>query len=417
MIGYSLAVSLLEPLRGRSFRALATGRTLATFANAVAPVALAFAVLDLTGSAVDLGLVVGVRSVANVALVLFGGVLADRLPRSVIMQGTEAAAAITQGTLAVSVLCGFASIPFLVGLSAVNGAVAAISLPAAAAITPQTVSRGRLNQANALLRLLTNTGRVAGAGVAGIVVAVAGSGWAVAVNALLFLAAAVAYRGIRLPRGARIETSHPIADLIAGWHEFRSRAWVWIVVVQFAFVNAAGLGTLVVIGPVVADETFGRTGWGLALAIETVGSIFGGLIAARWQPRRAMFVGVLLVMTEALPMFSLGLWPALVPLLLTMALAGLTMEQFSVIWDVSLQENIPEDRLARVYSYDVLGSLAAMPIGQIAAGPLVEHLGRKPVLLGCGVLIVMATLLALSSRQVRGLVRRRPVAADTAPAT
>ncbi|MEV8611930.1 MFS transporter [Amycolatopsis sp. NPDC051373] len=416
MIGYSLAVSLLEPLRGRSFRALATGRTLATFANAVAPVALAFAVLDLTGSAVDLGLVVGVRSVANIALVLFGGVLADRLPRSVIMQGTEAAAAITQGALAVSVLCGFASIPFLVGLSAVNGAVAAISLPAAAAITPQTVPRDRLSQANALIRLLTNTGRVAGAGVAGIVVAVAGSGWAVAVNAVLFLAAAVAYRGIRLPRGARIEASHPIADLVAGWHEFRSRTWVWIVVVQFAFVNAAGLGTLVVIGPVVADETFGRTGWGLALAIETVGSIFGGLVAARWQPRRALFVGVLLVMTEALPMFSLSLWPALVPLLLTMALAGLTMEQFSVVWDVSLQENIPEDRLARVYSYDVLGSLAAMPIGQIAAGPLVEHLGREPVLLGCGVLIVMATLLALSSRQVRGLVLRRPVASGALPA-
>ncbi|WIX82156.1 MFS transporter [Amycolatopsis carbonis] len=403
-------MSLLEPLRGRSFRALATGRTLATFANAVAPVALAFAVLDLTGSAVDLGLVVGVRSVANIALVLFGGVLADRLPRSVIMQGTEVAAGITQGALAVSVLCGFASIPFLVALSAVNGAVAAISLPAAAAITPQTVSRDQLNQANALIRLLTNTGRVAGAGVAGIVVAVAGSGWAVAVNALLFLAAAVAYRGIRLPRGARIEASHPIAELIAGWHEFRSRTWVWIVVVQFAFVNAAGLGTLVVIGPVVADETFGRTGWGVALAVQTAGSMLGGLIAARRQPRRALFVGVLLVTAEALPVLSLGLWPALIPLLVAMALAGLAMEQFSVVWDVSLQENIPEDRLARVYSYDVLGSLAAMPIGQIAAGPLVEHLGREPVLLGCGVLIVVATLLTLSSRQVRGLVRQRSIA-------
>ncbi|WP_432847265.1 MFS transporter [Amycolatopsis sp. CA-161197] len=407
-------MSLLEPLRGRSFRALATGRTLATFANAVAPVALAFAVLDLTGSAVDLGLVVGVRSVANIALLLFGGVLADRLPRSVIMQGTEVAAGVTQGVLAVSVLCGFASIPFLVGLSAVNGAVAAISLPAAAAITPQTVSRDQLSQANALIRLLTNTGRVAGAGAAGIVVAVAGSGWAVAVNALLFFAAAFAYRGIRLPRGARIAAGHPIADLIAGWHEFRSRAWVWIVVVQFAFVNAAGLGTLVVIGPVVADDTFGRTGWGLALAVQTAGSMLGGLIAARWQPRRAMFVGVLLVTAEALPVLSLGLWPALIPLLVAMVLAGLAMEQFSVVWDVALQENIPSDRLARVYSYDMLGSLAAMPIGQIAAGPLVEHLGREPVLLGCGVLIVVATLLALSSRQVRGLVRYKPVALPAA---
>ncbi|MGW4486403.1 MFS transporter [Amycolatopsis sp. NPDC004368] len=413
MIGYSLAVSLLEPLRGRSFRALATGRTLATFANALAPVALAFAVLDLTGSAVDLGLVVGVRSIANIALLLFGGVLADRLPRSVIMQGTEVAAGVTQGVLAVSVLCGFASIPFLVGLSAVNGAVAAISLPAAAAITPQTVERTQLGQANALIRLFTNTGRIAGAGVAGIVVAVAGSGWAVAVNALLFLAAAVAYRGIRLPRGARISAGHPIAELVAGWHEFRSRAWVWIVVVQFAFVNAAGLGTLTVIGPVVADETFGRTAWGLALALGTAGSVLGGVIAAHWQPRRALFVGVVLVTIEAMPVLSLGLWPAVVPFMVAMIVSGVALEQFSVVWDVSLQENIPEDRLARVYSYDMLGSLAAMPIGQIAAGPLVDHLGRTPVLVGCGVLIVVATMLALTSRQIRGLVRREPVAATS----
>lgn len=160
-------MSLLEPLRQRGFRALVTGRTLATFANSVAPVALAFAVLDLTGSAADLGLVVGARSIANLVLLLLGGVLADRLPRSVIMQGTEIAAGVTQGLLAVSVLCGFASIPLLVGLSLLNGAVSAISLPAAAAITSQTVPRTLLSQANALLRLLSNTGRIAGAGTAG----------------------------------------------------------------------------------------------------------------------------------------------------------------------------------------------------------------------------------------------------------
>ncbi|MDT8911623.1 MFS transporter [Amycolatopsis sp. PS_44_ISF1] len=402
-------MSLVEPLRHRGFRALVTGRTLATFANSVAPVALAFAVLDLTDSAADLGLVVGARSIANLALLLLGGVLADRLPRSVIMQGTEVAAGVTQGMLAVSVLCGFASVPLLVGLSVVNGAVSAISLPAAAAITSQTVPRTLLNQANALLRLLSNTGRIAGAGAAGVMVAVAGSGWAVAVNALLFFAAAVAYRGILLPRGARAEISHPIADLIAGWHEFRSRSWVWIVVVQFAFVNAAGLGTLMVIGPVVADETFGRSGWGLALAMSTAGALVGGLIAAHWRPRRALFAGVVLVTLEALPVLSLGLWPVLVPLLVAMLLAGVAMEQFSVVWDVSLQENVPEDKLARVYSYDMVGSIVAMPVGQIAAGPLVEVFGREPVLLTCGALIVVSTLLALGSRQIRGLVRKEPV--------
>ncbi|MET9265527.1 MFS transporter [Amycolatopsis sp. NPDC004079] len=399
-------MSLLEPLRHRSFRALAAGRTLGTFGNSVAPVALAFAVLDRTGSAVDLGLVVGVRSLAGILLLLFGGVLADRLPRAVILQGTEIAAGLSQALIAASVLCGFGSVPFLISLSVVNGAVAAMSLPASAAITPQTVPRDLLAPANALLRLLVNGGRIAGAGVAGVAVAAAGSGWALAVNALLFFAAALAYHAVRLPRADRVPGARPIADLVAGWHEFRSRAWVWVVVAQFAFVNAAGLGTLVVIGPVVADETFGRSGWGLALAMQTAGALVGGIVAAHWRPRHALFVGVLLVTVEALPVLTLGWWPSLVPLLIAMLAAGLAMEQFSVAWDVSLQEHIPPDKLARVYSYDMLGSLAAMPLGQIAAGPLVQHFGREPVLVACGVLILVSTGLALCSREIRQLTNR-----------
>ncbi|WP_134669787.1 MULTISPECIES: MFS transporter [unclassified Amycolatopsis] len=406
-------MSLLEPLRHRSFRALAAGRTLGTFGNSVAPVALAFAVLDRTGSAVDLGLVVGARSLANVLLLLFGGVLADRLPRAVILQGTEIAAGLSQALIAASVLCGFSSVPFLISLSVVNGAVSAMSLPASAAITPQTVPRDLLAPSNALLRLLVNGGRIAGAGVAGVAVAAVGSGWALAVNALLFFAAALAYHAVRLPRAERAPGSRPIADLIAGWHEFRSRTWVWAVVAQFAVVNAAGFGALTVIGPVVADETFGRSGWGLALAMQTAGALLGGLVAAHWQPRHALFLGVALVTMDALPALTLGWWPSLVPALIAMLVAGLAMEQFSVAWDVSLQQHVPPDRLARVYSYDMLGSIAAMPLGQIAAGPLVQHFGRETVLVTCGVLVVVATGLALCSREIRQLTNRQ--AAPVAP--
>ncbi|WP_409185320.1 MFS transporter [Amycolatopsis sp. VS8301801F10] len=396
----------LEPLRHRSFRALAAGRTLGAFGNSVAPVALAFAVLDRTGSAVDLGLVVGARSLANVLLLLFGGVLADRLPRAVILQGTETAAGLSQALIAVSVLCGFSTLPFLVSLSVVNGAVSAMSMPAAGAITPQTVPRELLAPSNALLGLLINGVRIAGAGVAGVVVAAAGSGWALAVNSLLFFAAALAYHAVRLPSGERTPGSRPIADLVAGWHEFRSRTWVWAVVAQFAVVNAAGFGALSVIGPVVADETFGRSGWGLALATQTAGALLGGIVAAHWQPRHALFLGVALVALDALPVLTLGWWPSFVPVLIAMLAAGLAMEQFSVAWDVSLQEHIPPDRLARVYSYDILGSIAAMPLGQIAAGPLVQHFGREPVLVTCGMLSLVATGLALCSREVRKLTNR-----------
>jgi MFS family permease len=403
---------LLAPLREARFRALVAGRTSAYFGNAVAPFALAFAVVDLTGSAVDLGVVVGTRSLANVLLLLFGGMLADRLPRSVILQGTETAAALTQAAVAASVLGGFASIPLLAGLGLVNGAVSAISLPAAASLTPLTVPASLLAPANALVRLLANAGRIAGAGLAGVLVAVAGSGWTLAANALLFLAAALAYRRIRLPRGERVPGRRPLAELAEGWREFRARAWVWLVVLQFMVVNAATAGALLVIGPLVADETFGRTGWGLALAVQTAGSVLGGICAARRQPRRALLIGVALVVVEALPMLALGATPYLPVLLPAMFLAGVAIEQFAVAWDVSLQEHIPPDKLARVYSYDMLGSFVAIPLGQIGAGPLAEHAGREATLLGGATLVVAATALVLCSRQVRSLVRRAPVSPD-----
>ncbi|MCP3804929.1 MFS transporter [Allokutzneria sp. A3M-2-11 16] len=405
----SQARAVTAPLRHPDFRRLVTGRTFAEFGNAVAPVALAFAVLDLTGSAIDLGLVVGARSLANMVLVLFGGVLADRLPRSVILQGTETAAALTQAAIAVSVLGGFASIPLLLGLSVANGAVSAIALPASSSIVPQTVPTTLLQQANALNRMLANTGRFAGAAAGGVLVAAFGSGWAIGANAGLFLVAALAYRRLRTAPVERSGRSRPFTELAEGWREFRSRTWLWVVVLQFMIVNAAASGGIFVLGPAIADETFGRAGWGLVLAAETAGWVLGGVLAAHWRPNRALAIGVALVLCNAIPLLVLAEAPNLVLLVIVMMLTGGAIELGAVAWDVSMQENVPADKLARVYSYDVLGSIIAVPLGQMAVGPLAEHWGREPVLLSGAALIVVATLFALCSKQVRGLRRLAPV--------
>ena len=401
--------SLRIPLRHHDFRRLLAGRTLAETGNAVAPAALAFAVLDLTGSLVDLGAVVGGRSLASVLLVLFGGVIADRLPRSVILQGTELAAFATQAAIAASVLCGFASIPLLIALSLANGAVAAMSFPAASALTPQTVPPHLLTSANAVARMGVNLGRIGGASAGGLLVAGLGSGTAIAINAVLFLLAAFAYRGIRLaprqfPRGNRI-----FAELAHGWREFTSRTWVWVVVLQFMFVNALNSLGIVVLGPAIADDTVGRAGWGFVLGLHTAGALVGGVLAVRWKPRRALLVGVAVILLDAVPLVLLAEAPALIPLMAGAFIAGMAVEQFVVAWDVSLQENVPEDRLARVYSYDLLGSLVAVPLGQVAAGPLAERFGREATLLAAAALVVAVTALALCSRDIRALRRREPV--------
>ncbi|GAA1233601.1 MFS transporter [Prauserella halophila] len=396
---------MTAPLRLPDFRNLFLGRTFDEFANALAPVALAFAVLDLTGSPAALGLVVGARSLANVAFLLLAGVLADRFPRAVILQGTGVAAALTQATIATSVLYGFASVPLLVALSVGNGAVSAISLPAAAALTPQTVPSSLLTQANALVRAAANAGRIGGAALGGVLVAAAGPGWTLGANAALFALSAVAYRGVHAPSAGEDTRRSPLRELAEGWREFTARRWVWLVVLQFMVVNAVVSGGLVVLGPTIADDGIGRGGWGFVLAAQTAGAFAGGFLAARWRPRYALRIGVAVTLVEAVPLVFLAHLPELVPLMAVMFLAGIAIEQFTIAWDVSLQENIPPDRLARVYSYDMLGSFIALPIGEMAAGPLAEQFGRSATLVGGAAVLAVVTLLTLTSRQIRTLQR------------
>jgi predicted MFS family arabinose efflux permease len=397
-------------LRHARFRWLAAARTTGHLGNAIAPLALAFAVLDLTGSVTDLGVVVGVRSIANVTLLLAGGVLADRLPRAVLLQGSSVAAATTSALLAAVVLTGSASVPLLAAIGLVNGAVAAVALPASYSITPETVPVEHLQPANALLRIGSNSAVIAGASLGGLLAATAGPGWAMLVITVVFAGEALCWwrvGGTRRPgRGA-----HPLAELREGWSEFVARPWVWIVVLQFMVVNAAMVGGMHVLGPAVADDTFGRAAWGVALACQTAGAVAGGVVAARWLPRRALFFGVVLILAQALPLLALGVAPHLVLLIPALFLAGWGAEQFTIAWDLSLQENVPGEKLARVYSYDMVGSSIALPAGQLLVGPVAERAGATPTLVGCAVLIVVTTGLALLSRQVRELRRGSPVSA------
>jgi MFS family permease len=400
--------TLWAPLRHVAFRWLVVARIAAFLAHAIAPVALAFAVLDLTGSVVDLGVVVGARSIATVVLLLFGGILADRLPRGVVLQGSAIAAAVTQGLIALAVLGGFASVPLLIVLSTLNGAVAAVSIPASLAVLPQTVPGGLLRPANGIMRMGGTTAMTVGASLSGLVAGVAGPGWAISMGAVAYALAAGGYLGIRkhIVQSSPAEAARPLTELREGWTEFRSRTWVWVVVLQFMVVNAAIVGGTQVLGPTVADATIGRPAWGLVLGAQTVGAFAGAVVAARWHPRRPLLIGVTAILFESLPLLALAEAPQLVVLLVTMFFTGMISEQFGIAWDTSMQQHIPPGKLARVYSYDAIGSILAIPIGEIAIGPIAQHAGVSATLTGAAALVIVATLAALCSRSVRTLTSR-----------
>jgi len=273
-------------------------------------------------------------------------------------------------------------------------------------------------QANALSRLGIGAAMIVGAAAAGLLVAEFNAGWVIAIDAFTFSVAALFFALVRVPPVR--DTSEPrastIHELRVGWAEFVSRTWLWVVVLGFMFFNAAEVGAISVLGPVMADAEFGRRGWGFVLAAQTAGLVAGALIAMRIRVRRLLFVGVLCTFVGALLPAAMAIIPVVWVLVAVAFATGVAIEQFGIAWETSMQEHVPQDKLARVYSYDALGSFIAIPIGQVAAGPAAEAFGTDATLLAAGAIIVLAVAGMLLSRDVRTLEHLPTKTHDVAPA-
>src|SRR5919197_5295920 len=143
----------LGVLAERNFGLLFLGQATSAFGDRLPPIALAFAVLDLTGSATDLGFVLAAQTLPTLLLVAFAGVWADRLPRQLVMLSSDALRCGSQGTTAALLLLNQARIWELVVLQAVYGAAEAFFTPAMTGLIPATAGPGRLREANALMSL------------------------------------------------------------------------------------------------------------------------------------------------------------------------------------------------------------------------------------------------------------------------
>lgn len=390
-----------------SFRHLFFARLLTVLGNGIAPIALAFAVLDMGGSAADLGIVVAARSIFNVVFLLIGGVVADRYTRSKVLLWSCVIAGVSQAVVAALVLDGSATIAGLAILGALNGAAAGIALPASSALLPQTVPEQMLRQANAYIQSGVYAGTILGASLGGLLISTVGPGWGLAIDGLGFMLAAPLYLAIRpISIAKAMSQSNLFRELRDGWDEFISRSWVWSIVAQFAIVNTAFTGVMMILGPVVADESFGRAAWGAMVACQSVGLMMGSFLALRWRPRRDLLIGVLCIAASALPLVCLAAAVSTPSLMFAFFLAGVSFGQFGVIWSHSLQLHVPAEKLARVYAYDAVGSFIAIPIGELAAGPLAQSFGNEQVLFACSIAVLVATGVASLTPSIRQLDNR-----------
>jgi MFS family permease len=405
--------SRLSALRYRDFRFLVGGTTASALGNAVTPIALAFAVLDLGGTASELGLVVAAFALAEVVTVLFGGILGDRLPRKLMMEGSAAGGAVTQLVIATALIGGFATIPMLGVVGALNGCLAALSQPSSRAMTRETVPPEELASAVSIRPLLQTSASTVGYTLGGVLVAVAGSGWAIGLDALTFAIAAWCYSRMRVEQTlAAGPRPSMLADLGEGAREVFAHPWLWLLIGQAMLYHLFFGGAQTVLGPIMIGEEFGRSSWGLALGTLMAGFVVGGLLCLRWRPRRGLFIGTVLLSLTALFPLSMALSDQLWVILLGAFLHGFGLQVFDVFWDLSIQQNIAPAKLARVYSFDLVGSFVARPLGLALTGPIALAIGFHEWMLVVGCVMGVSALLALSSSDVRHLTRdptREPV--------
>ncbi|MER6225626.1 MFS transporter [Streptomyces sp900105755] len=391
-------------LRNTGFVRLALARIISVLGNGFARIALAFAVLALPGATPgDLSLVVACQAVPQLALVLVGGVIADRVSRSALMAVSDVLGALSYSGLAAMVLSGHAPVAALCVLAVTAGTATALFSPAMDGVIPVLVPSEALQRANGLLRVGTNTSLLLGLALSGVTVAWVGAGWALAINGSSFVVSAALTASLRLPRRQR-KSASGWADLREGWHEFASRQWLWVVVVQFSLVMAATNANAGVLGPLAARAHFGGArAWSVVVAAQALGAVAGAGIAARARVTRPILAAVLFTLPAALPPALLGAGAPLWAVTAGAFTAGVSLDFFGVLWATTMQREVPEEALSRVSSYDWFGSLSLAPLGLALAGPAADAFGTDRMLIVCTTLIVAATLAALLSPGVRSL--------------
>jgi MFS family permease len=434
-------VRQLRVLRHRDFRYLWLAQSASVIGDCIVIVALALFVIELTGSATDLGFVLAAASLPLVAFLLLGGVWADRLPRHRVMVVTDLVRFALHALLAALIFTDTVAIWQLIVIEALFGSAEAFFRPAANGLLPQTVPEQEIQQANGLSTLSNNIGEFAGPALATALVLGLGAGWAFALDAATFLISAALLSRVRPRRrettarqlavapapatpapapatpapatataaATAADSSEPVgvwSEIRDGYREVRSRSWVWATLAAFCAALFTGLAPWFVLGPVVAREQYGEIGvYGLVSAVLGIGTILGSLLGIGWRPHFPMRAAMLAIL----------LWPAVAVLYAAgvtlyvvtpaMLLGGAGIALFDVWWMTALAERIPPDKLSRVSSYDWMVSLALLPLGYVLAGPLAGALGAVEVLLGGSVLAAIALALGLLPRQTRMLKR------------
>jgi MFS family permease len=397
---------VLRPFRTGQYRILAVSLTMSLFGAGVWLIALVLQVKQMGGGPIELSVVATGGAIGMLVAVLFGGVLADRVPQKFILLGVEITKTLMIAAVAVLALTGRLELWHLTIVAFVIGVAEGFFYPAYSALLPSVLPADDLLAANGFEGVLRPAVmQAAGPAVAALAVGLASPGLAfaiVVVSQVVAVAVLLALRATPVRREFGDEQRHPVRALfgdIGGGFGYMFRT-PWLL----ATLLFACLLVLLVIGPIevllpfaVFDQTGGGAGsFALVIGAFGVGGAVGSVVIASFKlPRRYLTWMNLMWGAGCIPLVVIGLTDQLWVMVIAVFLVGFTFSGATVIWGTLLQRRVPPELLGRVSSLDFFVSLLFMPVSMAVAGPVGEAIGVAPAFILAGAVPVVLAVIAI----------------------
>jgi len=408
----------------RDFTFLWLAQAISRTGDGIHTVALAWLVLQLTGSAAALGLVLAAELVPKISLLLIGGALVDRLPNLPLMVGSDVVRAVVVGVIAWLIATGGLELVHLVGLAVIFGVVDALFSPAYAAVVPELVPIADRPSANALSQLAGRLAGVAGPALGAVLVAGGGMAAAFAIDALTFVVSAallvvplVSRRGAAQPQprraagaegATRDEGPRPsiLDDVRDGFRTVLGMRWIATTIAVAGITNITLVGPVEAAAPLLVQRNLGGdvAVLGMIGSLVGVGSVVGALVLGsrrRLRHRGRLIYGPWIV--NALAVAAFGLPIGIAGVAIAAFVVGLTETTLGLAWTSAVQDHVPDDRLGRVYSVDALGSYALIPVGVVVAGALSDVVGPSAVFIAGGLFSAATLAIVWAMPAIRSL--------------
>ena len=405
---------MLEPLRIRDFALLWTGMTTSLVGDFVFLVAYPWQTYQLTSNPATLGWISSLYWAPTVVFVIAGGVLTDRVERRWLMIAADALRAAAVGVGAALAITHHLTLWELAVVVALGGFGQALFAPAFGSIVPELVPAEMLPQANSLDMFVRTSAGLVGPAVAGLVIAVAGAGWAFAIDAATFLVSMVTALALT-PRPFEPSTERRPAwrEARAGFAFVRSHTWLWATLLAGAFANLASGARNVLLPFVIKyDLHASARALGFVYAAGSAGALLSSFVfGQKGMPRRPVLVAYVGWSFSIATIAAYGLGQSVVQLLCFGFVGGIGMAIGNALWGTLMHQNVPRHILGRVTSIDWMVSLSLWPVAAAGAGLVANVVGARATLVGAGgfgLLVCLGFLAALGAKLEPARERAEP---------